>query len=208
MIHRKTFCLIVLLAISGSLSFARQRQQDEWVSLFDGKTLNGWSIHSGFAKYHVEDDAIVGTTVKSEVAIIFDWENRWAIEDAQGPRQEKKNYLESCIRHYQAFWSQGISVDGDRGMTVTAADGDALQIQSRGGGGDGIQIAGNGSGAGINIGAGATGLGMTIDGGATSGEGVQIQSNSGSAGIVVLGATDGVNITGNGGKGNKRIWKH
>jgi len=37
-----------------SLSFAMQRQRDEWVTLFDGKTLNGWSIHGGFAKYQVE----------------------------------------------------------------------------------------------------------------------------------------------------------
>jgi hypothetical protein len=35
----------------------------EKVQLFDGKTLKGWSVHSGFAKYHVEDRAIVGTTV-------------------------------------------------------------------------------------------------------------------------------------------------
>jgi hypothetical protein len=34
-----------------------------WVKLFDGKTLNGWSIHSGTAKYAVEDGAIVGTVV-------------------------------------------------------------------------------------------------------------------------------------------------
>jgi hypothetical protein len=33
------------------------------VKLFDGKTLNGWSIHSGTAKYAVEDGAIVGTAV-------------------------------------------------------------------------------------------------------------------------------------------------
>jgi hypothetical protein len=33
------------------------------VRLFDGKTLKGWSVHSGFAKYHVEDGCIVGTTV-------------------------------------------------------------------------------------------------------------------------------------------------
>jgi type 1 glutamine amidotransferase len=36
----------------------------DWVNLFDGKTLNGWSVHSGFAKYHVEDGMIVGTAVK------------------------------------------------------------------------------------------------------------------------------------------------
>jgi len=43
---------------------AGERQRDEWTSLFDDKTLNGWFVHSGFAKYHVEDGAIVGTTVK------------------------------------------------------------------------------------------------------------------------------------------------
>jgi len=35
-------------------------------------------------------DPIIGTSVKSEVAIIYDWENNWAIEDAKGPRQEKR----------------------------------------------------------------------------------------------------------------------
>jgi hypothetical protein len=32
--------------------------------LFDGRTLKGWSIHSGFAKYRVDDGVIVGTAVK------------------------------------------------------------------------------------------------------------------------------------------------
>jgi type 1 glutamine amidotransferase len=36
----------------------------EWVDLFDGRTLDGWSIHSGFAKYAVEDGTIVGTAVE------------------------------------------------------------------------------------------------------------------------------------------------
>ena len=64
-------CLVSLLLIVSSLSYAKERQggqsrtegQDQWISLFDGKTLDGWSVHSGFAKYTVEDGAIVGTTV-------------------------------------------------------------------------------------------------------------------------------------------------
>ncbi len=56
-------------------------------------------------------DSIVGSSVKPEVAVIFDWENRWAINDAAGPRQEKKDYEETCQRHYQQFWQQGIPVD-------------------------------------------------------------------------------------------------
>ena len=62
--HSKIYCMIALLAVSVSFCFAREQEKDEWVSLFDGKTLNGWSVHSGFAKYHIEDGAIVGTTVK------------------------------------------------------------------------------------------------------------------------------------------------
>jgi 4-hydroxy-4-methyl-2-oxoglutarate aldolase len=62
--HSRIHCLIALLVFFASFCFARERGRDEWVSLFDGETLNGWSVHSGFAKYHVEDGAIIGTTVK------------------------------------------------------------------------------------------------------------------------------------------------
>jgi regulator of RNase E activity RraA len=58
--------MIILLVIAASTWAADASPQEEgqWTSLFDGKTLNGWSIHSGVAKYRVEDGAIVGTTVK------------------------------------------------------------------------------------------------------------------------------------------------
>ena len=56
-------------------------------------------------------DDVVGTSVKPEVGLIYDWENRWAIDDAQGPRQEKKDYQLTCERHYKAFWKRGIPVD-------------------------------------------------------------------------------------------------
>ncbi|MFC4402746.1 beta-galactosidase [Gracilibacillus xinjiangensis] len=56
-------------------------------------------------------DEIVGTTVKAEVAVIFDTENRWAVKDAQGPRNSGIHYERTVREHYQAFWEQGISVD-------------------------------------------------------------------------------------------------
>lgn len=62
--HRKIYSIIFLLFVFAGFSAAREQKKDEWVSLFDGKSLNGWSIHSGFAKYHIEEDAIVGSTVK------------------------------------------------------------------------------------------------------------------------------------------------
>jgi type 1 glutamine amidotransferase len=36
----------------------------QWMDLFDGKTLEGWSVHSGYANYRVEDGSIVGSAVK------------------------------------------------------------------------------------------------------------------------------------------------
>ncbi|MGC9468957.1 MAG: beta-galactosidase [Anaerolineae bacterium] len=54
---------------------------------------------------------VVGTTVRPDVALIYDWENNWAVTDAKGPRRGEKGYLELCKRTYRAFWQQGIPVD-------------------------------------------------------------------------------------------------
>lgn len=56
-------------------------------------------------------DDVIGTTVRPDVAIIYDWENAWAIADAQGPRRDKKDYLPTCQRHYREFWRRGIPAD-------------------------------------------------------------------------------------------------
>ncbi|MDB5326913.1 MAG: pbg, partial [Phycisphaerales bacterium] len=55
-------------------------------------------------------DGVVGAATKADVAIIYDYENRWAIEDAAGPRKEK-GYFETVQNHYAAFWQRGVSVD-------------------------------------------------------------------------------------------------
>jgi beta-galactosidase len=57
-------------------------------------------------------DDIVGTAVPVETAIILDWENRWAIDDAQGPLNDgRKGCERTCKDHYYPFWSMGIAVD-------------------------------------------------------------------------------------------------
>jgi hypothetical protein len=50
--------------LMGALGYAETQGNTGWVPLFDGKTLDGWSVHSGFAKYTAEDGTIVGTAVK------------------------------------------------------------------------------------------------------------------------------------------------
>ncbi|HHU19886.1 MAG TPA: beta-galactosidase [Bacilli bacterium] len=56
-------------------------------------------------------DQVVGTRVDAEVAIIFDTQNRWAINDSQGPRNMGVGYEKTVGQHYKAFWDQGVAVD-------------------------------------------------------------------------------------------------
>ena len=54
---------------------------------------------------------VVGASVQAEVALIYDWENEWAIETAWGPRQQGRDYTGACVSHYLPFWSSGVPVD-------------------------------------------------------------------------------------------------
>ena len=55
-------------------------------------------------------DEIAGTKVNSRVAILFDWENMWALNDACG-FHKNKSYRALCVDYYKAFWERGVSVD-------------------------------------------------------------------------------------------------
>jgi hypothetical protein len=52
----------VLFGAVATLSAPAFAQDAEWVSLFDGKTLDGWIQKNGTATYRVEDGTIVGKT--------------------------------------------------------------------------------------------------------------------------------------------------
>jgi beta-galactosidase len=54
--------------------------------------------------------AVIGTTVAAEVAIVFDWENRWAIDGASGPKTDKHHHA-ACIDHYRALWQMSVPTD-------------------------------------------------------------------------------------------------
>ena len=66
-------------------------------------------------------ELIYSTSVKPEVALVYDWENRWAVERAQGPRtggthfggksSSGINYMKTLCTHHKAFWKKGINVD-------------------------------------------------------------------------------------------------
>lgn len=57
-------------------------------------------------------DALIGAGAPAQVGLIYDWENRWAIDDLQGlGRPERRAYLETVHAHYLPFWRRGIGVD-------------------------------------------------------------------------------------------------
>ncbi|MBM7345058.1 beta-galactosidase [Pantoea coffeiphila] len=54
---------------------------------------------------------VLGSRVEARVAIIFDWESRWAMDNAQGPRNIGLHYERTVVEHYRTFWEQGVAVD-------------------------------------------------------------------------------------------------
>jgi Domain of Unknown Function (DUF1080) len=55
--------LFLILSAFLCLTLSAYAQKENWTSLFDGKTLKGWTQKNGQAKYTVENGEIVGTTV-------------------------------------------------------------------------------------------------------------------------------------------------
>jgi beta-galactosidase len=55
--------------------------------------------------------ALAGTNTKVQAAVVYDFQNGWALENAQLPRNIEKNYQKECIAQYGAFWKAGIPCD-------------------------------------------------------------------------------------------------
>lgn len=56
-------------------------------------------------------DEIVGTVTDSKVAISYDWDNRWALDMANGFQKDNKKLLPTVEKFYNALWTRGIDVD-------------------------------------------------------------------------------------------------
>ncbi len=54
---------------------------------------------------------VVGTKTESEVAVVYEFKNRWAIDVANGMSNIDKKYKRTCINHYKEFWKRGVNVD-------------------------------------------------------------------------------------------------
>lgn len=66
-------------------------------------------------------DCVVGGYSNAKVAIIYDWENAWAIKHYCGFNNLKRDYVGECVKWYKPFYDKGITVD------VIPMDGDFSQ---------------------------------------------------------------------------------
>lgn len=57
------------------------------------------------------DRSVCGSEVRPDVALVFDTENRWAVEAAAGPRNCGIHYAEAVRDIYRALWQMGVPVD-------------------------------------------------------------------------------------------------
>jgi beta-galactosidase len=56
-------------------------------------------------------EVIAGSSVPAEIALIYDTENMWAVEGAEGPRKPNLSYEQEVLRHYEPIWKRGIPAD-------------------------------------------------------------------------------------------------
>lgn len=54
---------------------------------------------------------VAGCRTEARVAIVFDQQSRWAMDDAAGPRNMGLEYEKTVNEHYRPFWEKGIAVD-------------------------------------------------------------------------------------------------
>ena len=54
---------------------------------------------------------LAGSPRKADVAILYDWENNWVINDAQSFGQDTVLYPQTVQKHHRAFWEMDIPTD-------------------------------------------------------------------------------------------------
>ena len=122
--------------------------QTEWKSLFNGKDMSGWELKNGNAKYHIEDNSIVGTsragtpntflcTKETYSDFILELEVQVAPglnSGIQFRSNSLKEYQNGRVHGYQSeldtskrAWSAGIFDEGRRGWLYP------LTINTKGG---------------------------------------------------------------------------
>ena len=54
---------------------------------------------------------LLGSLPRPEVAVIYDYQNLWTLQEIETPVKEAINYVATCVDHYAPFWKRGVGVD-------------------------------------------------------------------------------------------------
>ena len=65
----------------------------------------------GQALERLQEHILDVPTAKPQVCILFDWDNRWALDYVQAAQKGHMQYWQTVQSHYRAFWEAGIAVD-------------------------------------------------------------------------------------------------
>ncbi|MDD4849335.1 MAG: beta-galactosidase [Gemmiger sp.] len=78
----------------------------------DGRADNRVFVETAAVGRALESlQAVSGSKKPQQAAIVLDWENKWAMEEAQGPRNAGLGYWQELQRHYNGLARAGITVD-------------------------------------------------------------------------------------------------
>jgi hypothetical protein len=137
--------VIILLSIGCSDS---QKDRTPWVSLFDGQTLNGWTVKGGHADYKIEEGNIVGTSVSNSPNTFltsdkmygdFILELDYKVDSSMNSGIQIRsnsfpNYMDGRVHGYQIeidpsdrAWSAGIYDEARRGWLIPLTDNQTAQ---------------------------------------------------------------------------------
>ena len=109
-------------------SLSSRAEEDVWVSLFDGTSLEGWIQKNGSATYVVEEGAIVGTTAKGSPNSFLCTTREYGDFELTFEVQLRNNELNSGVQ----IRSQTKAHDGDGFGRV---NGPQVEIEASGGNG-------------------------------------------------------------------------
>ncbi|WP_169984900.1 beta-galactosidase [Microbispora sp. H10836] len=54
---------------------------------------------------------VAGTTTRAEVAVLFDWDGWWGLEELWGLPRNDFSYVDTVMRHYRPLWEHHYAVD-------------------------------------------------------------------------------------------------
>lgn len=105
---------------SQSVLYFQWRKGRGGVEMFHGAVVD----HDGRADHRVfQDVRQVGLALEklrplydrpkapAEVCILYDWDNRWALEFVQAAQKGNMQYFETVLSHYRPLWEMGVGVD-------------------------------------------------------------------------------------------------